>query len=538
MRGLRGNHFPFDAIEILKILKNYLFPKGGRPPFKTPSIFLVILLFSTILHATELETDYNITQNISIPFNHFTLHTQEFNNDPSKTIIKLNGPYTITFPNDNVVGKVVGTQLYLDKNNDLLKTKEATITVKNIIIKGEVITASPTKIVIKNALYTTCSLIHSHRNHADYFVYAKKLIIYPYFGSLVAIHTQIGSKYIPFNIPLPLFAFGLPQYSIIGTKPNFPKIGSNQIEGIYAKSYIPLIVHKHHYGTIDVGGLSKLGIWMGGQYGYTHSKSHHTESRLHLAGSDGLEGQIAHHWILKKQPSSKKMKLNRLLSRITHYNMKNQGHSDPLGTLSLTAKYRELIHFNRVSYFPLLQLQSKKTYLPGTLFKWSTQTNIGNIQEERQNRSEKFRSGQFHLGSQLNRTWTLPYHLHISAKTHYKGFWYGGEGAWHRFYETISLHKESILNPHIFYTKHITPVYGESPFEFERQFAIISDEIGATLSETFFDRILLETESHFNLDTDTFRIATITLGYNFHCWQFKTSWEVIHGTVTFGLELL
>ncbi len=404
--------------------------------------------------------------------------------------------------------------------------------IDRLLISGEKFVFSKDKIVIYDALFTTCQ--KNHWSHYD--VKAKKIYLYPQLGFFISISNKITISALPFPIPIPTYLYGAPRYGILGQSTLFPIFGSNKIEGQYIKERIGYFLSDSSSGTVEVGLTKKLGLEGGVEHAILLSKRNKVQARTYIAGTDGFVGHLMFQRRLFYKSNQDKAD-----GLINEFFKKYQSSEKESSTASLWLKHREIVNDYRVSYLPVGILNFKEIPLHFYNLSLDTTFSYGKYSEERgltgyeDTNKEIFSAYKHSLYSSLSRTYNLSPSIYLKTSGHFYGYWYDTQDAWTRTFAKASLNWKCALNPKFSYTKRIFN-RGSSPFRHDSDYAIETDEIGLEVSKDFKHLVLA---SDLNYDIENFEVRSwdIKAGLKFHCWQFNVILKPHQNGIGFGVDI-
>ena len=116
--------------------------------------------------------------------------------------------------------------------------------------------------------------------------------------------------------------------------------------------------------------------------------------------------------------------------------------------------------------------------------------------------------------------------------------WYGNGETWQRLFASFYLDVPIIaIKPRLFYIKKLMQPYGQSPFEYERKYARVSDEVGLRMDIPLWG-LEWGYEAFYDLERDTMRTQNIRTSFLFDCWKLSIKANTIEGNFSFDVELM
>lgn len=403
-------------------------------------------------------------------------------------------------------------------------------------LHGKKITFKKDKITLEDGFFSTCPSPNPH-----FALYAEKIIIYPAWGYLILFNGKVKTPFLPFSIYIPTYIYGSKDYGLSEQATLIPDIGTSKTEGFYIKQRFGYQISKKSKGTIGLGYTNEIGGFLSASNLYTYSPEHQIEEKIEIGSKEHAEGHIKYIYNIKPQTALLDTKSTFITDLI-------QGFSKtllpPLGRASVLMQYNEIENDIRVSRLPDLSLENFKIPLPNLKTSLSSAIRYGYLKEEVGNsfedgplekNTEQWR-GQLELNA--NRKDNLSKNLNLNTNINALINRYEGNQKWERYYLSTGLkYNNELLNPEISYTKLLAPMTGESPFYFERRFAMVSDEIGINISHNF-KRVTVGINSNYVIKDDAFRTIDYYTKIQFHCWKLLLKWQSKQESINFGLELL
>ena len=113
---------------------------------------------------------------------------------------------------------------------------------------------------------------------------------------------------------------------------------------------------------------------------------------------------------------------------------------------------------------------------------------------------------------------------------------YGDDTNWRRGFQSAGVAAKSFLNPEIGFNKRLFSA-GESPFNHELNYAILSDEINFSFSQEW-KRYLFKNQNFYNVNDQAFRDSVWEFDILFDCWKVGLGWKLANEQFYFRFELL
>lgn len=484
------------------------------------------------IEGQQVEYDHNFTKieatgNVVLTYRGSTLNTQVFYYNLGKKKILIPQIFTISHDKNTIEAQ--------NFTYDLAKLRGEANDIQGRIepwfIYGKKIELTKTKISIYDASFTTCG------NTAPHYHMSSKLVeIYPVAGLMVAFDNYINTSYLPFSFWIPTYIYGntYGPFSIFNTP--VPRFGNSNREGSYIKESVPYFLSTEQNGIVEFGILSRLGPTVGVSHRYNQDPSQAWLFSLNYYGSDGLGGGIKYDWfyapIVTPKPESGSAKLNWMKDLVSSFS------TEPLfSTLrgSVSWMYGTLSEDSRIDRKPYADVWFSDLPVFDTGFNWHNYIGGGYL-------SENSLSGQVTSSSQgqyltsVDRFFPITPYFSTWSGFSLDGRFYNQNKYWERIYFNILGQFSTWLNPKIGYAKRLMNI-GESPFYFEKHFAVEYDELSGGISEHFGD-VEVAFDFRYVVDLRTYSAADLLLGYRMHCWKFLFKSRLLDGFTSFGIELL
>jgi hypothetical protein len=479
------------------------------------------------LNATVIEID--TTQNTLVAsgevravYRKYTANADYLEYNSTQKNLILNDHIQIQGPSQNYVMD------HLEYNGTIQKGRIQNLKGRlgKLRVTGESMTIANDKLSLKNATITGCDW-----ETPDYIIQAHELHIYPQWGFFVAFDNWVRIGQFP-ALWVPTFIYCSRDYSLIAANASVPEIGGSQREGGYIRQRFGYFFDKSSNGSAMVGYAQLLGPLIGVTHLQTFSDWVSTQVKVASNGSDGVEyaGILSVDLIPNEAVSSGDDILSGIVDNF------NRSLRLPTTQLKLGTTYREQINDSRVSkpYFSTIEFNHLD--LPAD---FGLTGYIGYSQVQENTLEGLFtESPDAYTSLDLGRRFQLSDTGSIQVNTLYFGNWYSRMTTWQRLFGRISYLKIFPLGSAEFsYTARFFSTTNQSPFEFERKYAIENNELGTTLMMNVGD-VGVGTQVNYDLDTKGFRTLDFIIVPQFHCWRLPLRWKTIEGQFSFGVELL
>ncbi|MFC1752421.1 hypothetical protein ACFL96_03395 [Thermoproteota archaeon] len=413
--------------------------------------------------------------------------------------------------------------LYYSFSENKGEAKRVNAKINRLLIYGDNILIKPDEVVISNSSFTTCDLEHPH-----YSVLADKIYIYPKWGFLVAVNSTFHLGFLPFPLWVPTYIYGRSEYR---SSTPIPDIGASPREGAYIKQKIGYFFNPSSTGTVDFGFAQNLGFLAGVNHFWKINNRNRVNMRYHFVGKDGWEGGIEYKSILldrEERISAEQTGLDSVFSLFTDTT------DTILSEFKFSLQHRELFYDSRVSYLPLAGMAVYKLNLFDTGFYSNIEASYGKVKEETIS-DTVVKAWRVYFGGNIWQRWYLTPDLILDWNTEFFANRYH-PGGWHRIFTTFQFEWEWVgFQPKIAYTKKLMH-RGESPFEFEKKYARMNDELGVSVFQE-----LGQSRIGISLDYDFERQKARNLDFigelDFHCWRGRLTWKSAQQELQVGVDL-
>ena len=393
-------------------------------------------------------------------------------------------------------------------------------TVDGTIIKGKRLSVTATETTVDEVGFTTCSLDEPH-----YVFQANKVRIYPETGDFVANHNTVNL----FGAPIFYFPTYVHSSKSRTVKQNstIPEFGYNRIDGTFFKLNYAYFMSPRSNGTISIGSTT----FRGNLYGFNHRLGLHPDHRLFIKAYDvqdtGFEGGLIYEWDLMRPKGG--TYANSFFDQLYSVFATND-QSRMSSNFTAHYVYNESINYHLVDYLPMVQWDVDHIQLP---YDWqlSTEVSSGEVRDSQASTDRSEGIGVLSHEWTLTEDWSM-----ASTFTQYRSY-YGTGDRWERILGTLSFSYESALfKPEISYTRLFSDT-GGSPFLYDSENVIASDEIGLKLTSNLWGKYLA-LDVDYDLNDQSLRDATITTGLKQHCWMLMVSWNMVWQEFRLGVSVI
>jgi len=472
---------------------------------------------------------YNHQRQLVVATDNVTLRYKDISASANEMTFDIQNQ-SLAFPQSVEIGDS-RTRLTLDHFNYNFKTLEGKAEslhgkMERLYIRTNDIDFNKTRIHMKNAQFTTCSLPEPH-----YLLTAKKLYLYPQFGFFVAVNNWFTNQLIPVPVWVPTFVYGSHRYSVLATP--LPIIGSNQREGFFIKHKFGYFINEKSNGTFDIGTSDNLGPMVGFNHNYIVSDQELLNMQLHTTHKEGLEGALTYFYTLKqrlKDPegaSDSGAWLNPFTS--------GRKSQDTYGQFYFKTGINELVFDSRVDVTPEIAFTKTPFLIPYLKTTAQYEARVSNVFEDTHTNIQH-RDFVGYFSGLLRRPWVLS--QRVSMDTSFGGisYFYGKDVPWQRVFGVADFsYRLPILNPSLSYRK-VFYRSGEGQFAFQRIYALERDEIGLILRQRI-GQIEARYEANYFLEGDGgARSKEFRLTYFMHCWSLSGFYESVQSRMGFGFS--
>lgn len=474
------------------------------------------------------------SQNVSIAHNAHTLYTAHATFDIPSQNIQI--PETFVYHHDD--STVTGSSMVYNFKTHEGRIHHVRASLRDTHVSGEALDIDNNRIAVTHLTFTACD-----KPTPDYIVRSETVHIYPQVGFLVAFNNTLHSPLLPFPIWIPTYIYGSRSYSIIGSSSAIPEVGANNREGLYIKHRFGYFFNKHATGTVDLGWYIERGGFL---YGFTQLLETSAASEIHLeahvVGNDGFEGIAAYYTDLVsiQDPQDKEKKENdnnpfgNAFSSVFQ-NFKNNT-SKFASRLQTGIVHRQLLNDSRVSQMPFVKLVLHETHVWEN---WTLAGDIGWANTKEETPTYNIHEDQnIHTQLSLGTIHAIAPSTNIGSTLLSNMNWYGNNGTWQRLFASFYLDFPIAgVQPRLFYIKKLMQPYGQSPFEYERKYATVSDEIGLRVDVPLWG-LEWGYEAFYDLERNDLRTQNIRTSFLFDCWKLSIKVNTIEKNFSFGVELL
>jgi lipopolysaccharide export system protein LptA len=482
----------------------------------------VINLQGDNIEFNDASKNISCSGNTRLNYNGYLLNTDVISLDLEKQLLRVPEEFTIKKPSQNIRAK----NFVYDFSSYTGEASDVDINIARLHIQGSKIVFEPEKIVIKDASFTTCDLEEPH-----FKVSADQLDIYPLFGFFVSFDNRVHASFLPVPLWFPTYVYGTSKYSLLGSSTPIPDMGSSYVEGAFVKQRFGYFLSEKSSGTIDIGYAEKLGVLAGFTQAFIPDDSQLLHISYHYLEKDSFDGHISYTFDLFKQDNKIEDDDDFIAAMFSQMNDYGQ---IPQTNVSVLFQYREVISDSRVSYLPDVNIDFAN-YEIMPLTRISLSTGYGRIEEDSYLGAFNT-SNRFKFDSDLKTNFFSSELFDISSNVFFRGNWYSTNANWLRFFVQASVgFNVPILKPRISLSKKINNS-GESPFDFEKRWAMQTDEIGLTLEQDIFDT-RFNVIADYSLEEKELRNFDFAMQIPFHCWQGTLTWKAVQKQFQFGFNI-
>ncbi len=391
----------------------------------------------------------------------------------------------------------------------------------DVYIKGDKLKILPEKFVLEQTLCTTCG------DASKFSVRSKKIEMYYILGILTAKKSVISLGFLPFNLYMPYFIYSNSKMGLIEESNMFPVLGSSKVEGAYLKQRVNYIVNPQLAGSVNLAITEKLGTFLGNQSRYVVN--------------DKVLVNLNYYYNLKDQDS----RGNMLLSySFFSKDMPNTGlfsgleKSLAIGldrrlSFDFFYQYKMVVNDMFVNYRPMLRLKMNKVKVSDYLT-MDLDFNGARVEEFKPTSLLSLNRVQFKTTASylrpLSDTWSA------YTTTFLDFIYYEADSSWRRGFQSIGLAYEGIANLRVGYNRKLFND-GESLFEHETNYAVVSDEV-----ELFFSKQVqsfnFQSHLYYSLESESLRDFIVSVDLLDECWKIGLGWQKANEQFLFRFELL
>lgn len=470
---------------------------------------------------TKNKKSINAYDNVELSYKGYRIFSNEFIFDTEKSIVQFPGSLTLDTQSQTIYTE------NLSYNFKTLKGQSYNLSsqIGSLQVSGEQVHFNPTTIVVKNCLFTTCG-----KKDPDYSLESKELIAYYHLGLFIAKKNTFKFKYMPFNIYIPYYIYGSKHHSLLEKYSILPKFGTNQLEGNYVKYTFNYILSTALSGTADIGFSKKLGLIYGGSTIFQQTNSIYHGLSYHIYPKENLFSFYSISQWTKNLGNTIEETPAFLDSFIENF---DSSYNKPVLESTIIFQKNKIINDVWVNHLP-------KTTFSFRHFSWQRLTYNSHLSasfSEESNLVDLHHQGK-HI--EWNNEISKKIALHSSTDLVFNlstySNRYSNKQLWDRVFQgtTISF-KSLFLSPEISFLRTIYSE-GTSPFLYQRNYAINSDEIGLKINHTF-NVFQVSYIGFYTIETETFRQQDIGINLLFHCWGFGLLWKTEQDSFNFTFNL-
>lgn len=450
----------------------------------------------------------------------------------SNAFVYQRDPALFSFPSDFHIIRgdqnIYGTSFHYNMETYQGEATDMYAKINRLNVRGKKMVFDRDKVTIYNATFTTCD--HS-TGMTHYKVSAKKMFVYPLWGFFVAVNAKVEMGFLPFPVPVPAYIYGAKRYGLSSASTLIPDVGVNDSEGFFVKERVAYFINKKSQGAILFGSTEKYGGYAGVEHGLGIKDNQELFFRGISSQRDKPRGKLRYTYnITQLKEDDNGDVLAAILRNFS------AAQKLPLSRFHLEVAHRTIINDERVNYSPLGTLEFNEAPIGYKDVKANAEIKFGKIGEEEED-GDLFQAWESNLDTNLYKDYRLSKRWSLRSDLFYSGYWYDTGGTWQRFYTKFTFKWDvPILNPEFSYAKRLMSNVGESPFLFERKYALVSDEIGMKLIDEF-GKFFWETQMDYSLEQEELRNLNVELGYMFTCWRLSLKWRVKQNAFGLGFSL-
>lgn len=465
----------------------------------------------------------NATGNVAIRYKNYNINTAAIKYDLFNQKLECPDQFQI-----QKTGQKLKTKFfYYDFGKSTGEADDLDAQIERMRISGKKVQLFPDKAIIHTADFTTCDEpVTKH-----YIIEAKRIELYPKWGFFVAFDNTLTTTFLPFRPWVPTYIYGAGGLISKGTTP-IPEMGSSKREGGYIKQRYGYFQSEKSNGTVDLAYYQNLGLSAGVSHFQMLDTSNYFNTRLHYYERDGIDGALEFHKTLLEGQTNENEPdtvINTFLNRL------GNGSYLPLSQLSILLQHREIMNDSRVSYVPMAKLDTNQFIIPYVGAYINNSIYAAKIKEDTIDNAI-IEDRNYGFSATLGKQMGLGKNMVVEGSVTTFQDWYDSGARWRRVFARCDWGINDIfLNPRIGFTKKLQNS-GNTPFEFQRLFALQDDEINLSVKENF-GALLLGAQVDYELPNKRYRNVMIITGWKLHCWQLNVLWNTILGQFQLGVDI-
>ncbi|MBU0686666.1 MAG: hypothetical protein KKB81_02250 [Candidatus Margulisbacteria bacterium] len=494
-------------------------------------IFLfVIFVFSLVIPSFASEEDLEINAHsvsydkknhimsasgsVEAKYKGITIYADELQyNTESK---KVNADKNFKLVKDNMWIK--GNDLEYNVADDTGNASQVKVDFEGVYVSGAKINIEQNKVTLEDANFDSCGLDQAH-----YHISAREVVIYPDIDWVICYWGFFWLDQVPL-VPIPAYLYDLnAEERAQRNVPPFPEVGSNDDDGFFIHERIAWHATKDWNGRITLSYYEKKGLGGGLEGNYRLDDTKNGNLRLFWNAVDNWWGGITHHYYFGEKFAETTDGFNGIF-------VLPKGH--PFDFMA-EVTYREKINYEKVSYYPKLELSSQKLYWSDDRVSWDFSVAGGAVTEESSGVGVAF--ANFALGAYydipLDGIGTLV------PSVNFNHHLYGNGNSWVRATQGLEYKKAfgDVFGFSLGYQHYLYNI-GVSPFNFENYMFIPSDEINTRWMLQFWDHeIAVHTDNYLpNFDP---KDIDYILSLGLHCYDIILTYRVMRHEFNFGFGL-
>jgi len=408
-----------------------------------------------------------------------------------------------------------GLTLNYAVENKTGSASDVVFTYKGIELSGGKIDFASELFKLKDASFTTCSLLPPH-----YHVTARDINFYPNYGWMVAYWGFFWVGGVPL-VPMPTYIYDM--LADEKNQPPFPEIGSNDEDGMFINEKLAWHLKRELSGTYTLSWAAKKGGGLGVSSDYIANDVNRGNARLSWNGVDHFQGGITHHYYFG--PTVSALRENKFsilpLNKVKQYE------------IEAILSSRERINYQKISYLPRIDWRGKKMLFVRQDIQLDADIFAAKVEEEG---NTELMEG----AANLTLNWDLP-EIAIGDPTPFLSLdnrYYSCGTSWERYLGGIEIRKK--LHPTVSFGlsyAHFFSVLGQSPFNFEMYRFRAADRIVSDVNFVVGETGISLLASYF---TDNWQPEDIdgALFFRMHCYNLMAKYRSMRREFQVGFTLV
>ncbi len=492
----------------------------------------VVLFFSSYAYSQipddiEIEGDeifytknnqvLNVKGNVKLIYETYQVEAEEFYYDMEDDIVRF--PKAFVFKQE--AESIKGQDMFYDGKKRRGYAKNIDANFYGVTVRGQALNIEKDKFVLENTFCSSC------KEAKGYHVRSKSIEMYYILGILIAKNSKISLDFFPFQLPIPFFIYGDSKLGVMEETNIFPELGSNKPEGTYVKQRFSYILNPNLAGSIQLASTYELGSFLGGNTRYFINENFVLNTSYFYGFlENNFRGKIHFSYLFPQVLATS----NGLFSSLAS-SFKQSNHMG--AKIDLLYQYKLLENDEFVNYSPLFKLKVDKfTFF--NLFDYDLDMSAGIVGELQQDRFLEM--GRLKYKANLIYTRPITSSFSLEANNFLDFTLYGNNTNWRRGFQSVGVVKKGFLNPKLSFNKRLFN-NGQSPFNHEQNYAIVSDELGFSFSQKL-KSFHLHNSNFYSIENKQFRNSTWEIDMIFDCWKIGLGWKSANEQFYFRFELL